>query len=137
MRWFATCMMILGCASSDRSEPERPAAGVQIVQPTEGATVSDPSIVVVLSASGIEIAPVAEEREGTAHHHIFLNDDLTPLDQPVPAGVGNIMHMGGGQTEVSLDLEPGTYRIIAVLADWRHIPISPPAIDTVQFTVER
>jgi hypothetical protein len=80
---------------------------------------------------------VAEEREGTAHHHIFLNDDLTPLDQPVPAGVGNIMHMGGGQTELSLDLEPGTYRIIAVLADWRHVPISPPAIDTVHFTVER
>ena len=80
---------------------------------------------------------MAEEREGTAHHHLFLNDDLTPLDEPVPAGVANIMHMGGGQTEVSLDLEPGTYRIIAVLADWRHIPISPPAIDTVQFTVER
>lgn len=126
---FALCVAVLGCA-------EQPGATVEIVEPADGAVVEGPDVRVVLAAGGIEIAPVAEAREGTAHHHLFVDQDLTPLSAGIPAGVDGIIHLGGGESEFVLeDMEPGEHRVIALLADFGHVPLDPPAADTVRFTV--
>jgi hypothetical protein len=92
---------------------------------------------VTLSASGVELAPAAEERPGTAHHHLFLDVDTGPLDQKIPAGVAGIIHLGRAQTEFHWDsVAPGAHRIIAVLADWQHVPLLPGVTDTVRFVVQ-
>jgi hypothetical protein len=92
---------------------------------------------VTLSVSGVELAPAADERPRTAHHHLFLDVDTGPLDQKIPAGVKGIVHLGRAQTEFQWDsVAPGPHRIIAVLADWRHVPLVPSAMDTVQFVVQ-
>lgn len=92
---------------------------------------------VTLSVSGVALAPASEEREGTAHHHLFLDVDTGPLDQEIPAGVTGIIHLGRAQTEFHWDsVAPGSHRIIAVLADWRHVPLVPPVTDTVRFVVQ-
>ena len=48
-----------------------------------------------------------------------------------------VLDLGRGQTQFVLDsLPPGPHRVIAVLADWRHIPLNPLIADTVTFTVK-
>ena len=111
-------------------------ASVEIVEPEEGALLSDGNVRVVLRANGVEIAPASEERPGTAHHHLFVDREVTPLQDTIPAGVLGILHLGRGQTEFVLEeLEPGEHVVIALLADRAHVPLSPPAADTVRFTV--
>ncbi|UCG75689.1 MAG: DUF4399 domain-containing protein [Gemmatimonadota bacterium] len=129
-------LLVIGVISCGQGEPEPPS--VEIVAPEEGAVLPDGNVRVVLRARAVQIAPVAAEREGTAHHHLFIDRDITPLSDTIPAGVLGILHLGGGETEFVLEeLEPGAHRVIAVLADRSHVPLSPPAADTVHFTVER
>ncbi len=110
---------------------------VEIVEPAEATVVSGPDVRVVLAATGVEIVPASEEREGTAHHHLFVDRDLTSLDDTIPSGVTGILHLGRGQTEFLLqELTAGEHIVIALLANWAHVPLSPPALDTVRFTVQ-
>ena len=114
---------------------ERPAL-VDIVEPVDAADVSGPDVRIVLAAAGVEIAPASEERSGTAHHHLFIDRTLTPPSDPIPAGVTGIVHLGRGQTEFVIQgIAVGTHSVIAVLADWAHVPLDPLATDTVRFTV--
>jgi hypothetical protein len=109
---------------------------VKITAPVNGATVSGP-VKVMLQATGVEIVPATVERAGTGHHHLFVDHDLTPLDDTIPRGVTGILHLGRGQTEFVLDsLKPGPHRVIALVADWKHLPLKPPVVDTVSFTVK-
>lgn len=112
------------------------AAQVKIAAPAEGATVSGP-VTVTLQATGVEIVPATDERPGTGHHHLFVDRDLTPVDDTIPRGVTGILHLGRGQTAFVLDsLAPGRHRVIAMVADWRHVPLQPLVVDTVTFTVQ-
>lgn len=114
----------------------KPAVAVRIVEPADGATVAAPRVRVVLEATGIEIAPAAEQRPGTAHHHLFLDTELTPPGDTIPSGVTGIIHLGRAQTEFTFDsVAPGPHRLIALLADPWHIPLEPLVADTVTVTV--
>lgn len=127
----AVVLLAFGAAGCDA-----PQAVVEIVGPAGGAVVEGPNVRVVLAARGVEIAPASEERPGTGHHHLFVDRDLTPLGDTIPSGVSGILHLGRGQTEFVLEgLAPGAHRVIALLADWAHVPLHPPAADTVEFTV--
>ena len=115
-------------------------ATVEITSPTNGATVSSP-VKLVLKATGVEIVPAADERPGTGHHHLFVDHDVTVVNDTIPRGVTGILHLGRGQTEFVFDstttvLKPGSHRIIAVVADWHHSPLKPAVMDTVTFTVK-
>lgn len=111
-------------------------ATVSFAEPQSGAVVTGPDVRVVFQASDIQIAPVAEGIEGTGHHHLFINEDVTPAGQVIPANNPRIIHMGDGSSEyVIRGLEPGEYRLIAVVADLMHIPLVPPVQDTVFITV--
>jgi len=95
-----------------------------------------PDVLVQLGSSGVRITPASVHEDGTGHHHIFLNTDLIPLGDTIPAGVTGILHMGQGQTELLLqDLPPGEHRLIAVIGEWSHVPLNPAAVDTLHFTV--
>lgn len=114
-----------------------PAGTVTIIEPADGAEVQGPNVTVLLTASGIEIVPAGELREGTGHHHLYLNADLTPAEAPVPTVPNQIVHLGLGQSEWTFEnLPPGVHRIIAVVADGLHVPIQPWVVDTVTFTVK-
>lgn len=114
----------------------RPAVTVSITGPAEGDTVRGTAVHVTLAASGIEIAPASEQRAGIAHHHLFLDVDPTPATDTIPAGVTGIIHLGRAQTEFHWDsVAPGPHRIIAVLADAWHLPLTPLVADTVHFVV--
>lgn len=108
---------------------------VTITSPRNGTTVTGP-VTIKLQATGVRIVPATVEQPGTAHHHLFVDHDLTWISDTIPRGSPGIIHLGRGQTEFVLDsLTPGRHRVIAVLADWRHIPLNPLVSDTVTFTV--
>ena len=111
-------------------------AKVKITAPPNGATVSGP-VKVTLVATGVEIVPATVERPGTGHHHLFVDRDVTRVNDTIPRGVTGIIHLGRGQTEFVLDsLKPGPHRVIAVVADWNHVPLKPLVVDTLRFTVK-
>ncbi len=138
----AVTLVAAACGGGEEAEPvadaapaPAPTVTVQIVEPAEGATVG-PDVRVVLRTTGIEIAPIDPPVPGTGHHHLYLDADLTPLDQVIPAGNPNIVHKGDGTTEHTFTgVAPGRHRIIALVANPAHIPIAPPVADTVMFTV--
>lgn len=140
MKTVPTALLLLAGLSacggdSGESEGGEPAR-VRIVAPTEGAELTGPDVLVQLEASGVTISPADIHEPGTGHHHIFVDRDLTPLDDTIPAGVPGILHLGRGQTEFLVEgLQPGEHRLITVIAQWSHVPLSPPAVDTVRFTV--
>ena len=123
-------------SSAEAEMRAAPAASVTIVEPAAGAVIEGSAVRVVLTVEGIEIAPVAEARMGTAHHHLFIDRGLTPLGTIIPLDDPQIVHMGDGRSEHTFEgLAPGEHRVIAVLADPAHIPLDPPATDTVRFTI--
>ena len=136
---YAAALVWLGAGAQIAAAQAKPAAApkVMIVLPKNGAVVTGPSVHVIVSAEGVEIAPVAEHRPGTAHHHLFLDVNVTSPDSAIPAGVPGIVHLGKGQVEYTFDaVPPGPHRLIAVLGDPNHVPLKPMVADTVHFTVK-
>ena len=127
---FVTVLVAAGCAG------ESEAPSVEILEPSDRATVPGPNVRVRLAARGVTIAPATDERPGTAHHHLFIDREVTRPGDTIPSGVSGIVHLGRGQTDfMILGLSRGSHRVIAVLADRGHVPLDPPATDTVRFTV--
>ena len=109
---------------------------VTIVTPAEGAALTSGDVEVTITAAGIEIAPVADGRIGTAHGHLFLDVDLSAEGEMIPQDNPRIIHMGDGRMNHTFTgVEAGEHRIIAVLADLAHVPLVPLVADTVTFRV--
>ena len=126
-----TLLVMCAAAALAQAHPR-----VKITSPQNGATVTNP-VKITLQATGVEIVPATVERPGTGHHHLFVDHDLTGVNDTIPKGTTGILHLGRGQTEFVLDsLKAGPHRLIAVVGDWRHVPLHPLVADTVTFTVK-
>lgn len=125
-----------GDAESDAMPEEETGPGtVTIVTPMNGALITGTEINVNLSST-VPIVPAGDLTEGTGHHHLYLNAELTAAGVPVPTVPGSIVHMGdASSTYTFTDVEPGEYTLIAVVADGVHVPLQPWVVDTVSFTV--
>lgn len=98
-----------------------------IVSPAAGATVPS-TFTVQFGLHGMGVAPAGVKRSGTGHHHLLIDvAELPPLDKPLPA-TDKIRHFGGGQTEVTLTLAPGTHTLQLVMGDHGHVPHDPPVV---------
>jgi hypothetical protein len=107
-----------------------------IISPENGATLSNP-VTVRFGLSGVGVAPAGVERENTGHHHLLIDVEVLPdLNKPIPSD-DHHRHFGGGQTEVTLDLEPGIHRLQLLLGDHHHVPHNPAILsEPVVITVE-
>ncbi|MGP9833062.1 DUF4399 domain-containing protein [Marinobacter sp. NSM] len=116
--------------------PAPDGAAVYFVTPLDGQTVGSP-VTVRFGLEGLGVAPAGVEREKTGHHHLLVNvDDLPPMDKPIPADERHI-HFGGGQTQTTLELEPGEYTLQLLVGDHLHIPREPPVMsEKITVTVE-
>jgi hypothetical protein len=142
MRHFLTAaaasLMIAGSAfaAGDRS-PAPEGATAYIISPADGATVSGP-VTVVFGLSGMGVAPAGTEVENTGHHHLLINTDpaTVNMDEPLPA-TDQIVHFGGGQTQVTRELPAGTHTLQLLLGDWTHVPHDPAVLsEVITITVE-
>ena len=85
--------------------------------------------------SGKGVAPAGVEVANTGHHHLLINIDELDFKMPIPSSKQHI-HFGMGQTETTLDLSPGKYKLQLVLGDKYHIPHNPPLVsEVVEVTV--
>ena len=73
------------------------------------------------------VAPAGTDIDNTGHHHLVIDTDLPDLDKPVPSDK-NHKHFGKGQTETSINMEPGKHTLQLLLGDHTHIPHQPPLI---------
>ena len=78
------------------------------------------------------IAPAGTEMDNTGHHHLLINTDpgTLDLDSGLPA-TDQIVHFGGGQTQVTKELPAGTHTLQMLLGDWSHVPHDPPVMSEV------
>ena len=109
-----------------------------ILSPTEGDTVGS-DITVTLGATGVTIEKASGVRvEGIGHHHLFLDDNVTAADQPIPPATPTTVHIGTGANEWTFKGVPaGPHRIIAVVAYGDHVPMSGVRADTVNVVVKK
>ena len=141
-----TAFAVLGLgfvpAFADKT-PAPEGAQVYFVNLEDGATVTSP-VKIVFGLSGMGVAPAGVEKENTGHHHILIDrapfgdgpEDAEMMENGLP-GDENHVHFGGGQTEVTLDLPPGSHTLQLVLGDQFHVPHEPPIIsDVITITVE-
>ena len=84
-----------------------------------------PKTTIHFGLHGMGVAPAGVERPNSGHHHLLIDTDLPPLDQPIPNDE-NHLHFGAGQTETDLTLTPGPHTLQLLLGDAHHIPHDPP-----------
>jgi hypothetical protein len=73
------------------------------------------------------VAPAGSDRENSGHHHLLVDTELPPLDQPIPNDF-NHLHFGAGQTETEITLKPGPHTLQLLMGDKDHIPHTPPVM---------
>jgi len=141
----AVLMVATTFASADGHKTPFPeTAKLYFVNLTDGDTVSSP-ITIKFGLSGMGVAPAGvDDVENVGHHHLLINrpplgegeDGAEEWEYGLPAD-DNHRHFGGGQTEVTLELEPGTHTLQMVLGDHSHVPFGPQlATDVITVTVE-
>ncbi|GLQ88998.1 DUF4399 domain-containing protein [Dyella flagellata] len=102
-------------------------AEVYIISPQDGATVSQ-TFTVRFGLKGMGVAPAGVAHENTGHHHLLVDVKTLPMaGQPIPKD-GQHLHFGGGQTETTLKLPPGTHTLQLELGDTNHIPFDAPVV---------
>ena len=102
--------------------------------PRDGATVASP-VYIDMGLEGMMIEPAGPVREGYGHHHILINQTHWPKGSVIPTS-DSTLHYGKGQTEVSLDLEPGDYVISLQFADGVHSSFGKEMSSSINITVE-
>ena len=102
-------------------------AEVSIISPQDGSVVSSP-VVVEFGIKNMTISPAGIDVPYAGHHHLLIDTDTLPdMTAPLPAS-DTLIHFGGGQTETSIELAPGTHTLQLVLGNHLHVPHDPPVI---------
>jgi hypothetical protein len=111
-------------------------ARVYFIYPQDGSVIF-PRSTIRFGLRGMGVAPAGVEKANTGHHHLLVDVETPPLDQPLPNDFNHI-HLGKGQTEHKLTLTPGEHTLQLILADHNHVPHDPPVMtDRIRITVGR
>lgn len=107
--------------------PSPPGAAVYFIEPQDGDTLQGAKATVRFGLRGMGVAPAGTVRQNTGHHHLIIDSELPPMDQPIPSDF-NHLHFGAGQTEAEVDLAPGEHTLQLLLGDSEHTPHAPPVV---------
>ena len=109
-------------------------AQVYFIEPQDGSVIAGP-LKVVFGLENMGVAPAGVDRDNTGHHHLLIDvKDMPDMSQPLPASE-HVKHFGGGQTETTLDLEPGTHTLQLLVGNYVHVPHQQPVISK-KITIE-
>jgi hypothetical protein len=104
-------------------------AAVYFIDLKDGATVPS-KLTVYFGLRGMGVAPAGSDRPNSGHHHLLIDTDLPPLDQPIPNDF-NHLHFGAGQTQADIELKPGDHTLQLLFGDKDHIPHTPPVMSSL------
>lgn len=142
-------LIIFSCSSPNKSteqsapmedntaiaeKPVVDSAYVFFKYPTDGATVPSP-VYVEMGVSGMEIEPAGVVKVGFGHHHILINQTSWPEGSVIPMSDSTI-HYGKGQTDTTVELEPGTYILSLQFANGVHASYGEKMAASITVTVE-
>jgi hypothetical protein len=124
----AIALLLLSSAAYAQGGPTAAPADayLYIGWPNDGETVKSP-FRVWFGLRNLGVAPAGIVKAGTGHHHLLVDTELPPLDEPIPNNK-NHLHFGGGQTEALVELPPGRHTLQLIMGDAEHIPHTPPVI---------
>jgi len=121
-------LLLAGCGTT-----AAPPAAVRILEPADGAVVSSP-FTLRFGAQGLAVAPAGDIVAGSGHHHLLIDLDALPVGEAVPFTERHL-HFGKGQTETTVTLPPGTYRLTAQFANGAHQSYGPALSHRITVTV--
>ncbi|TQI74264.1 uncharacterized protein DUF4399 [Bosea sp. AK1] len=133
---LAVALPFAGASAQDRARQRSPApaaARLSFVGLADKAQVPA-KLTVRFAISGMEVVPAGQAMRNAGHHHLLIDTELPPLDQPIPSDFNHI-HFGGGQTEAEIALTPGKHTLQLLFADHNHVPHDPPVVSE-RITVE-
>ena len=82
--------------------PSPEGAGVHFVGLNDGASLPT-KVTIHFGLHSMGVAPAGLDRANSGHHHLLIDTELPPLDQPIPNDF-NHLHFGVGQTEAEITL---------------------------------
>ncbi|WP_027775603.1 DUF4399 domain-containing protein [Paraburkholderia caledonica] len=129
-KWLSGAALAALLAASGAAQ----AASVSFVQPTDGASVSNP-VHVVFRVEGMKIAPAGTMTDGTGHHHLLVDGKPLPKGEVIPAN-DKSLHFGKGQTETDLTLPPGDHTLTLQFGDGAHRSYGPELSKTITVHVK-
>ncbi|MEQ8207568.1 MAG: DUF4399 domain-containing protein [Woeseia sp.] len=111
------------------------AARLYFIEPADGATVTSP-VRIEFGLDGMDVKPAGTDAPMSGHHHVIIDAELPPFDQPIPADDHHV-HFGDGRTVTDLPLPAGEHTLQLLLGDHLHIPHQPPvSSEVITITVE-
>jgi hypothetical protein len=110
-----------------KSRPAPPDAKLYIIWPANGQVIKGGKFWLRMGLKGMGVAPAQVAWPNTGHHHVLVDAEPPPLDEPIPND-RNHLHFGKGQTEARIELPPGTHTLQLMLGDEAHVPFDPPVL---------
>ncbi len=106
---------------------------VYFIEPRDGAEVVSP-VKVVMGVEGMKVKPSGGVVAGAGHHHILINQGPMRGGKVIPTDKTHL-HYGKGQTEATIDLEPGDYTLTMQFADGLHRSFGNKMAHTIRIKV--
>jgi hypothetical protein len=110
-------------------KPSPKDAKVYFIYPTDGGYIT-PNPVIRFGLLNMGVAPAGFDKPNTGHHHLLVDAELPPFDQPIPNDF-NHLHFGAGQTEAKITLPLGQHKLRLLFADASHVAHNPPVYSEV------
>jgi len=123
---IASCGAAFAQSQRGGPTPSAPGAEVYFIDLKDGTTVPA-KLKIYFGLRNMGVAPAGSDRENSGHHHLLIDTELPPLDQPIPNDF-NHLHFGAGQTETEITLKPGAHTLQLLMGDKDHIPHTPPVM---------
>lgn len=120
---LAAALLATPLAAAER-KPMPETAREYIIWPYDGQVIRGGKFWIRMGLSDAGIAPAGVDKPNTGHHHLIIDADLPPLDEPIPNDK-NHLHFGKGQTEARIELPPGRHTLQLLLGDADHVPHNP------------
>lgn len=105
--------------------PSPPSAYVYIGWPNDGEVIHSTRFKLWFGTRNFGVAPAGTNVPNTGHHHLLIDTDLPPMDEPIPND-RNHLHFGAGQTEAVVELPPGKHTLQLLMGDGNHVAQNPP-----------
>lgn len=115
-------------------KPTSDSTYVYFKYPADGATVPSP-VYIEMGVSGMQVEPAGAVKEGYGHHHVLINQPNWPEGTVIPMSDSTI-HFGKGQTDTTLELDPGVYTLSLQFADGVHSSYGEKMAASITVTVE-
>lgn len=106
---------------------------VDFAEPKSGEVLTSPFKVKFI-VNGMQVTPAGGVSSNTGHHHLLINAESIESGKVIPADERHI-HFGKGQTETTLNLPSGQYKLTLQFANGLHESYGTGMSKTIEVVV--